>query len=258
MNSQYPFIAGRAGARANGSAFHGKASQDVPGVVAVVGCDGSGKTRLALDLAAALSSKQTAERHYMGLVSGETGDKIKHLPVIGLVLERYLAAKVRRAQDMEKKVPGLFTAIVMYLFSAWRVGQLDRLIKRAQSGVLVIAERYPQAEVAGFHYDGPGLAIGRSSNRIVRKLAAREQKLYDRMATQRPMIVLRLMIDAETAFARKPDHPLSELRDKIAKLPRITYNGALIVEIDSRMPYGDVLDAALTAIDENVAPLFVR
>src|SRR5690606_21101170 len=52
----------------------------LPGVVAVVGCDGSGKTRLVKDLVAALRQERPAERRYMGLISGETGDKIKRLP----------------------------------------------------------------------------------------------------------------------------------------------------------------------------------
>src|SRR3546814_1201829 len=68
----------------------------------------------------------------MGLISGEMGDKIKQLPFIGIRLERYLAAKARRAQDMEKKLPGTFTAIVMYLLSLWRVAQLRRLMRLSQ------------------------------------------------------------------------------------------------------------------------------
>lgn len=222
------------------------------GVVAVVGCDGSGKTRLAIDLAANLSKKQLTERRYMGLVSGETGDKIKQLPLIGIMLERYLAAKARRAQDMEQKVPGIFTAMVMYLFSVWRAGQLRRLIKRSQSGVLVIAERYPQAEIPGFHFDGPGLAVDRTSNWLVQKLAAREQQIYERMAQQKPGLIIRLNIDADTAYARKPDHPLSELRDKIEAMPKINYNQAKIFEIDSRLPYAQVLETASQAIEAAV------
>jgi thymidylate kinase len=218
------------------------------GVVAVVGCDGTGKTRLAADLVASLRGYGPAERRYMGLVSGEFGDKIKQLPVIGTRLEKYLAARVRRAQDMDKKLPGLFAAIVMYLFSAWRVAKVRQMMRLARNGTLVIAERYPQAEVGGFHYDGPGLTVGRTTNWLVRKLAMREQKLYDWMARQRPGLIIRLTIDAETAFARKSDHPLSELRDKIEIMPRIRYNGAEVREIDSRMPYPQVLDAALRAI----------
>src|SRR3546814_8895398 len=63
------------------------------------------------------------------------------------------------------------------------------------------------------------------------------------MSEQRPALIIRLTIDADTAFARKPDHHLSELRDKIEIMPRIRYNGANVCDIDSRMPYPQVLEA---------------
>lgn len=223
-------------------------------VVAVVGCDGSGKTRLAKDIAAALQRTRPTERRYMGLVSGESGDKIKQWPLIGVALEHYLAIKVRRAQDMKKKLPGTMTALVMYLFSLWRVRQLRRLKERADSGILMIAERYPQAEIPGFHYDGPGLSVDRARTRAARWLARREQALYDRMARQRPWLVIRLAIDADTAFARKPDHPIEELRDKTQAMPLITYGGAPIVEVDATQPYDDVLADALRAIEGGIPP----
>ena len=223
------------------------------GVIAVVGCDGSGKTTLAADLVAALRERTPTERRYMGLISGEMGDKIKDLPFIGVRLERHLAAKARRAQDMKKALPGTFTAIVMYLLSVWRVSKVRRLIRLSQSGKLVIAERYPQSEIPGFHFDGPGLTADRTSSWLVRKLAAREQKLYEWMAEQRPSLVIRLNVDADTAYARKPDHPLAELRDKTATMPRIKYHGASVREIDSRLPYPKMLEAALQAVTATVA-----
>ena len=224
----------------------------LPGVIAAVGCDGAGKTRLVKDLVATLGQGRPTERRYMGLISGEAGDRVKQLPLIGVALERYLATKVRRAQDMKKKVPGPFTATVMYLFSLWRVRQLRRLKRRAQSGVLIIAERYPQAEISGFHYDGPGIAVERSNNRLVRRLARREQRIYERMAEQNPEMIIRLVIDAETAYSRKSDHPLAELRDKTRNMPRINYNGARIFEIDARLPYESVLAIALNAIGRSI------
>jgi thymidylate kinase len=220
----------------------------LPNVVALVGCDGTGKSTLVHDLVRRLGAERPTVRRYMGLVSGESGDKIKALPVIGPALERYLAAKARRAQDMDQKLPGTFTALVMYAFSIWRVFQLGRLERLARSGVLVIADRYPQAEVPGFNYDGPGLSTERARSRLARTLAIREQQLYDRMARLRPSLVIRLMIDAETAHTRKPDHPIEELRDKIAIMPRIGYAGAAVVEIDTRRPYPEVLDEALAAV----------
>ena len=218
------------------------------GVFAIIGCDGTGKTTLTRDLLASLRNKGPAERRYLGLISGEMGDKIKGLPFIGVRLEDNLHNKANRSLDMEKKLPGTGTALIMYLLSLWRAAQLLRVIRLSRRGVQVIADRYPQVEVPGFHYDGPGLTVNRTDNWLVRKLAMREQKLYEWMAEQKPTLVIRLNIDADTALVRKPDHAIAELRDKISVMPQLTFNGALVCDIDSTAPYAQVLEAALNAI----------
>jgi len=222
------------------------------GVVAVIGCDGSGKSQLTADLMDHLRGKGPIERLYLGLVSGEMGHKIKRLPIIGIALERNLAAKARRAQDMREKFPGTGTAVVMYLLSLWRARQFRRLIELSRRGVVVVTDRYPQAEVPGFHYDGPGLPAASTENWLVRKLAAREQRLYRWMAGHVPALVIRLNIDVDTALARKPDHMPAELRNKIAVAPGLRFNGARIVDIDARKPYPQVLAAALQAVGDAV------
>jgi thymidylate kinase len=218
------------------------------GVIAVVGCDGTGKTMLTEDLATTLRKMGPAKRCYLGLVSGEMGDKIKGLPFIGARLENNLHRKVDRALDMEKKLPGTGTAILMYLFSWWRVMQLLRVRRFSRRGIQVITDRYPQAEVPGFHYDGPGLTVGRTSGWLVRHLAEGEQKLYLWMAKQKPALVIRLNIDEDTAQRRKLDHDMEELRDKILVMPRLEFNGAKICDIDASVPYPQVLEAVLQAI----------
>lgn len=222
------------------------------GVVAVIGCDGTGKSTLTTDLMSHLHDIGPIQRRYLGLVSGEMGDKIKRLPLIGPRLEHYLAGKARRAQDMRQKLPGNTTAVVMYLLSLWRAHQFRRLVALSRRGVLVITDRYPQAEIPGFHYDGPGLTGTPTQSWLIRKLAAREVKLYQWMASHVPALVIRLNIDVGTAHARKPDHPLSELQDKIAVVPRLRFNGANILDLDACEPYAQVLDAALQAIHGTV------
>ena len=227
---------------------HHDESHLLAGVVAVVGCDGTGKSTLTADLLAYLQSKGVAERRYLGLVSGEMGDKIKLLPIFGVWLERHLAAKAQRAQDMKQKLPGTGTAIIMYILSLWRVMQLKHVMRLSQRGVLVIADRYPQVEIAGFRYDGPGITVTSEDNWLLRKLAARELKLYQWMSQQKPALIIRLNIDAETAHSRKPDHSLAELRDKISVMPRLNFNGTKLVDIDAKAPYAEVLANALKAV----------
>jgi len=230
----------------------GEPNTTLAGVIAVVGCDGTGKSTLTADLLTRLRNKGPTERYYLGLVSGEMGDKIKRLPVFGIRFERYLAKKAQRAQDMKQKLPGTGTALIMHLLSLWRVAQLRRVMRLSRRGMLIIADRYPQAEIPGFHYDGPGITASSTDNCFLRKLAAREQKLYEWMAEQKPALIIRLNIDADTAHARKPDHSLTELRDKISVMPRLQFNGARVVDIDASAPYSEVLAAALQAVDANI------
>ena len=68
---------------------------------------------------------------------------------------------------------------------------------------------------------------------------------YRRMASYVPALLIRLNIDAETAYARKPDHKLSMLRDKVRVIPTLHFNHAHILDLDGTSPYPGVLQAAL-------------
>lgn len=223
------------------------------GFIAVVGCDGTGKSTLTADLVKHLQSHCVTERRYLGLISGEDGDKIKRLPFIGVWLERRLAAKSEKTQSMSSQAPALWAALIMYGLSVWRKGNLRKARQKAEDGVLVISDRYPQAEISGFHYDGPGIGVERASGWIMTRLARSEQRLYQQMSLCRPELIIRLNIDVETAFARKPDHSYEELTDKTAVMVKLHYNGATIIDLDARAPYHEVLKSALTALSPIVA-----
>lgn len=225
-----------------------ESSSCISGLFAVVGSDGTGKSTLTADLVRNLQKQRVTERRYLGLISGEDGDKIKRLPVIGVWLERRLAAKSDKTQRMSNKPPALWAALIMYGFSLWRSSNLQKAIRLAQSGVLVISDRYPQAEISGFYYDGPGIGVERAKGWLMSRLAESERRLYQQMALIRPQLILRLDIDVDTAYARKPDHSYEELEDKISAMVRIQYNGSRIIELDARAPYDEVLAKALDSI----------
>lgn len=221
-------------------------------MIAVVGCDGSGKSTLSADLLAWLQQTHRADTVYLGLKSGDMGNKIKRWPIIGKALEARLSKKAGQARDKSGKIPGLPTALVIYAFTLKRYRAFKRLLVLRRDGVIVVTDRYPQTEVAGF-YDGPGLSAAQAGSKAVANLAAKERALYDEMASYVPDLVIRLNIDAETALARKPDHKPASIAAKVAVTPLLTFNGARIVDLDAKMPYAEELAQAKALVNAVLA-----
>ncbi|MGC4252737.1 MAG: hypothetical protein QM605_15035 [Sphingobium sp.] len=220
---------------------------NMAGLIAFVGCDGTGKSTLSEDVRQTLSGERDAAICYLGLGSGELGNRIKRLPLIGAAIERRLSRKAKQARDKDAKIPGLATALVIYGFSLLRLRRFRRMLALREAGRLVLTDRYPQTEVAGF-YDGPGLAAARAEGWAVAALARKEREIYEWMASYRPDLVIRLNIDPATAHARKPDHDLQLLARKADATAKLRFSGAPIVDIDSTQPYAYVRDAVLRVI----------
>ena len=110
-------------------------------VIAIVGCDGSGKSTLSHDLIAELAKKRKVEWVYLGQSSGNIVDWIGSLPLIGPAFGRYLVRKAERAHSKEASSPDTLTAIVIFILSLWRMHKFRRVLKLAHRGVLVITDR---------------------------------------------------------------------------------------------------------------------
>ena len=221
-------------------------------LIAIVGCDGSGKTTLTTDLLRVLGNERLVGTTYLGLGSGTLGARIRELPVIGAPIEKRLAKKAERTRSKEDRIPGLATALVVYGFSLLRRRRFRRALAMRDSGVTVITDRYPQVEVPGF-YDGPGLSAAKADSPAVARLAARERRMYEWMASYRPTLVIRLNVDVETAAARKPDHDRALLARKVAATPLLRFGGAPIVDLDARAPYEQLRQQALDAVRAAIA-----
>lgn len=225
-----------------------KSPSCVPGVIAVTGCDGSGKSTLTAALEKQLAHKCAAEFVYLGQSSGRIGEWIQELPVIGGPFGRYLLKKSDSVHEKPSTPPGNVTALVIYLLSRWRLFKFKRMLRKARRGTLIIADRYPQAEVAGFRFDGPQLSKTAGGNWWVAMLRRHEQTLYQWMAGHLPALLIRLNVDIDTAHQRKPDHKREALRQKLDVIPTLTFNGAPILDIDGCRPAQEVLQVSLEAI----------
>jgi thymidylate kinase len=222
-------------------------AQRLDHVIAVIGCDGSGKSTLTADLFTHLHDKGDIELFYLGQSSGNIGRWIKQLPLIGSLLGSFLDNKAKKAHHNKKTGPDLATIVVIYLLSRWRAHKFRRMLAMNRRGTIIITDRYPQAEIPGFYFDGTGLGAIKAEDWLGRMLTAREQKLYEWMASHVPALVIRINIDADTAFARKPDHKLSMLQDKVTEIPKLHFNDAKILDLNGTDPYEQVLDSALKA-----------
>lgn len=180
-------------------------------VIAIVGCDGSGKSTLTASLVNELAARMPTEHIYLGQSSGRIGEWISQLPVIGAPFGRYLRSKAAHVHEKPSTPPGNITARVIYLLSCWRAYKFRKMLCKSQQGFLLITDRYPQVEVPGFRFDGPQLAKTTGGNGWIKMLRQRELKLYQWMASYLPVLLIRLGIDEQTAFARKPDHQLAAL-----------------------------------------------
>lgn len=219
-------------------------------LIAVIGCDGSGKSTLSADLLHWIRQQYgPAETHYLGLRSGQIGNRIKAWPLVGPILERALSKRAGQARTKGAKMPGLGTALVIYGFSRLRRSRFRKVLSLRRQGFIVVTDRYPQVEVPGF-YDGPGLSAAEPGGPLVAALAASERAAYEWMASFVPTLVIRLNIDAATAFSRKPDHAFELLERKVAVTPLLRFNGAPIVDLDATMPYAEELSLAKKAVAE--------
>lgn len=221
-------------------------------LIAIVGTDGSGKSTVSEAVLGAVRRYGPADTAHLGLRSGDAGRAIKRWPLIGPALEALLTKKAGQARDTGDRIPGAATAIVIFVFSLLRIRRFKRVLAKRHAGTIIVTDRYPQIEVPGF-YDGPGLSAARAEGWLVRLLSRRERAQYEWMASFVPDLVIRLNVDLETAFARKPDHKYESLRQKVEATPKLKFNGAKIVDLSSLDPLPSVIAQAEAAIDATLA-----
>jgi thymidylate kinase len=210
-------------------------------VIALVGSDGSGKTTVGNALFDWMAVRQPTRFCHLGKQTGNWGRAIARVPLIGRKMDSAIVGK--SAQSRKSKGAGPGAALVIFTLSMRRLARFLRMRRLHAMGYVILTDRYPQAVVPG-PMDGPGLVARQPGNVLVRVLTWLEQAIYEWMAGFRPDLVLRLNVDLATALARKPDHRPETLRQKVADVPRLSFNGAPVVDLDATQPVEDVLATA--------------
>lgn len=223
-------------------------------LIAIIGSDGSGKSTVAEHVLSWIGRYGPAGQAHLGKQSGNVGRAIGQWPLIGPMLDRAIH---RKADDVnrrlkEDKQPSLLPALVISAFTIRRKRRFKRMLAMRKQGLIVVTDRFPQVAVPGA-YDGPGFPDAPGGSPMVLALARRERAMFQWMATYKPDLVLRLNVDVDVAFARKPDHRRDALARKIAVTPYLTYGGAPIVDIDANQPLDQVFKDVEAALARTMA-----
>lgn len=221
----------------------------LPPLIAIIGCDGSGKSTVSEELLTWVQGYGPVAAAHLGKQQGNMGRWFAGLPLVGGWFGRFIGRKASTVHKSRgiNKAPDFLPALVMHAFTLRRVRRFRRMMALRNKGLIIIADRYPQLDIPSAA-DGPDMSVDAQGGRFVHWLAQREQSAFEWMTSFRPDLVIRLNVDLDTAFARKPDHSREALERKLKIIPRLTLNGAPIVEIDAAQPLDVVVAAARAAV----------
>lgn len=220
----------------------------LPPLIAIVGCDGSGKSTVSDALLAWLEGFGPVTTVHLGKQQGNMGRWFAGLPLVGGWFGRFIGKKASTVHKSrgKNKAPDFLPGLVMYAFTLRRVRRYRRMMALREQGQIIIADRYPQLDVPSAS-DGPDMSVDAQGGRLVCWMARRELAYFQWMTSYRPDLVIRLNVDLDTAFSRKPDHPRDTLERKLKVIPRLTFGGAAIVDIDASQSLEKVVAEAKAA-----------
>lgn len=210
-------------------------------VIALIGCDGSGKSTVGDALRDEMSKRHPTVLCHLGKQAGNLERALYPVPIIGTFVKKKSNKENKRIKSGKKATT--VAVIVGFVLSMRRVVRFIKMRHLYNKNYAILTDRYPQNNVPG-PMDGPTLANLILSHKWAHILSRVERKFYARMAQFKPDLVIRLNVDIETALQRKPDHVRFKLERKISDLSKIKFDDVPILELDATDPLEQVLAQA--------------
>jgi len=223
-------------------------------LIAFVGCDGSGKSTLAKKVASWLSWKVDVVPIYFG--SGNGSSSLFRWPLKWVLNLSHKISGSLKDSCVPPDSPRGHSRATWWLQWLKHVGRVPwalllsyekrrkfrKTVRARNRGMIVICDRYPQNQVAGFN-DGPLLAnwVDRRS-RFLRTIAQWEGIPYRAAETYPPDLVIKLEVTPKVALQRKPDMCIEEIRRRVETVRGLRYPTATrTVVVDADEPMDRVL-----------------
>ncbi|PIP80550.1 MAG: ATP-binding protein [Gammaproteobacteria bacterium CG22_combo_CG10-13_8_21_14_all_40_8] len=222
-------------------------------IIAIIGCDGSGKSTVCEQIAKWVTLYGDAAAVHLGKQQGNVGRTLSNLPLVGKMLGSLIARKVSSVNkaQAQNKAPIFLPALVMYAFTLRRVRRFKKMLKLRNQGFIIIADRFPQLDYPKA-YDGPSFIQNALASSLVQRLIRKEYAAFEWMTSFEPDLVIRLNVDIDTACARKPDHERELLQNKINITPLLKFKNAPIVDINTVQPLVNVLADVKAAVSNTL------
>lgn len=227
-------------------------------IIAVIGCDGSGKSTLSSEVQRWLAWKIDTHKIYLGSGDGSVGLPIKFL--------RYLASSSTRMNEKsqatdqgagkhgnpQKHILRELGSCLLDLSIANERHQKMMKARQARlGGSILITDRYPQNQFMGI-YDGPRVPRGNNDSRVRQFFARREAQKYQEIAAIAPDVVIKLHVPIEVALNRKPAHNIDQIQRKAEITHNLSFMGSKVIDIDASKSLAEVIKSAKKAIWESL------
>lgn len=212
-------------------------------LIAFIGSDGSGKSTACASTSKWLGKKLDVVSLYLGSGQGPSSLARRALTWLRGFRKRAPKLKVGVSPSMvgpgsvdnnSRFSPTVYRVIWALLLACERRRKLRRAWTARSRGIVVVTDRFPQAQVFGFN-DGPLLVQFRNhKSRILRWAATWEWRTYDEIsALYRPDLVFRLHVSPVVASGRRPEMTIEETRRKQDALFSVSWSGTSVVTINA-------------------------
>lgn len=214
-------------------------------VIVILGSDGSGKSSLLKEMVAWLGVKLDVIPIYFG--SGDGPGSLYRLPLQGLRRAAEAGISLFRPAptgSSQRSGPTPRSPLRAAGLLPWALtlslekrSKLRRMIRARNRGMIVVCDRFPQADCPGFN-DGPLLHHLRDSRwRVCRILSAWEEVPYREAGLDPPDLVIKLFASPEVVAGRRPEMTLADIQRRIDAVRGLSFPGSsTIVEVPTNGP----------------------
>ena len=219
-------------------------------VVALMGVDGSGKSTAVAALRHWLGAEVDVMPIYFGTGDGRPSLLLLPFKLLVPLFTRVLRRRPRGSSHgtVSDRAPGLLFSVLLAgwatVLAVEKRSKLRAAHRGARRGLVVIADRYPQDEIADYN-DGPLLPRLARVPAWLRRFEAQSYALAQRLP---PDLVIKLEAPPEILALREPSMDRGVIQERVNALQRLRFRGAQVVRVDAAQPLDDVLRAVKAAV----------